>query len=83
MGGVSGSAPPDRIPSAAELYAGRRVALLTQHGKERGIAPVLEPALGCRIERVTGYDTDLLGTSTRERTDRQSANPGRCDYCDP
>ena len=47
-------------------YAGRRVSLLTQHGKERVIAPVLEPALGCRIELVAGYDTDLLGTFTRE-----------------
>lgn len=42
------------------------MALLTQHGKERAIAPVLEPALGCRIERVTGFDTDRLGTFTRE-----------------
>ncbi len=48
------------------LYHGRRVALLTQHGKERVIAPVLEPGLGCTIEHVTGFDTDLLGTFTRE-----------------
>lgn len=47
-------------------YAGRKVALLTQHGKERVIAPVLEPGLGCAIELVTGYDTDQLGTFTRE-----------------
>jgi hypothetical protein len=40
--------------------------LLTQHGKERVIAPVLDAALGCRVERVTGYDTDILGTFTRE-----------------
>jgi len=42
------------------------MALLTQHGKERAIAPVLEPVLGCRIERVAGFDTDRLGTFTRE-----------------
>ncbi len=60
------SAQPDRIRPAAEPYAGRRVALLTQHGKERAIAPVIEPALGCRVERVAGYDTDLLGTFTRD-----------------
>ncbi len=48
------------------LYAGQRVALLTRHGKERAIAPVLEPELGCRIEHVSDYDTDLLGTFTRE-----------------
>ena len=47
-------------------YSGRRVAFLTQHGKERVIAPVLEPALGCCVERVTGYDTDRLGTFTRD-----------------
>lgn len=47
-------------------YGGRRVALLTQHGKERVIAPVLEPSLGCRIERVEGFDTDRLGTFTRD-----------------
>lgn len=47
-------------------YAGRRLALLTQHGKERAIAQVIEPALGCRVERVGGYDTDQLGTFTRE-----------------
>jgi hypothetical protein len=45
---------------------GVRVALLTQHGKERAIAPVLEPALGWRIERVEGFDTDRLGTFTRD-----------------
>lgn len=47
-------------------YAGRRIALLTRHGKERVIAPVLDQAIGCRVERVTGYDTDLLGTFTRD-----------------
>lgn len=50
----------------AKPYTGQRLALLTQHGKEQVIAPVLEAALGCRVQRVTGYDTDLLGTFTRE-----------------
>jgi len=48
------------------VYSDRRVALLTQHGKEQVIGPVLDAALGCRIERVSGYDTDLLGTFTRD-----------------
>lgn len=48
------------------LYRDQAVALLTQHGKERLIAPVLDATLGCRIEHVTGYDTDLLGTFTRD-----------------
>ncbi len=50
----------------APRYTGRRVALLTQHGKEQVLKTVMEPALGCVIERVDGYDTDLLGTFTRE-----------------
>jgi hypothetical protein len=47
-------------------YSGRRVALLTQHGKERVIAPVLDAALGCRVEWVGGFDTDTLGTFARD-----------------
>jgi len=47
-------------------YAGRRVSLLTQHGKEQVVAPVLEQGLGCVIEHVTGFDTDQLGTFTRD-----------------
>lgn len=52
--------------SQRSRYAGRSVALLTQHGKEQVIAPVLEPGLGCSIELVTRFDTDQLGTFTRE-----------------
>jgi hypothetical protein len=48
------------------LYEGERVALLTRHGKERVLAEVLEPDLRCHIVHVTDYDTDLLGTFTRE-----------------
>lgn len=47
-------------------YNGQPIALLTQHGKEQVIAPILEPALGCRIERVSGFDTDQLGSFTRD-----------------
>jgi hypothetical protein len=46
--------------------AGQSVALLTQHGKEKVIAPVLQPGLDCRIRHVTGFDTDQLGTFTRD-----------------
>ena len=53
-------------PTLPSIYAESRVALLTQHGKEGVIASVLDTALGCRVERVTGYDTDLLGTFTRD-----------------
>jgi len=60
---MTGQAPAEPV---AGPYSGRRVALLTQHGKEGVIAPVLEPLLGCRVERVAGYDTDLLGTFSRD-----------------
>lgn len=53
-------------PSHDGAYSGKRAALLTQHRKELVIAPVLEPVRGCRIEPVTDYDTDLLGTFTRD-----------------
>ena len=52
--------------SGVGVYRGRQVALLTQHGKEHVIAPVLDLALGCRVERVADYDTDLLGTFARD-----------------
>jgi len=48
------------------VYSGQKIALLTQHGKEQVIAPVLDPVLGCRVLRVANYDTDLMGTFTRE-----------------
>ena len=47
-------------------YRRERIALLTQHGKERVIAPLFLEALGACVERVDGYDTDRLGTFTRE-----------------
>ena len=47
-------------------YANQHVALLTQHGKEQVIAPVLDSVLCCRVKMVTGYDTDCLGTFTRD-----------------
>lgn len=53
-------------PLPPQLYRGRRFALLTQHGKERVISPALASALGCQVEVVSGFDTDRLGTFTRE-----------------
>ncbi|CAM5374298.1 DUF6671 family protein [Azonexus hydrophilus] len=47
-------------------YAGQEIAFLTQHGKEQVVAPVLDKALGCRVKRVAGFDTDELGTFTRD-----------------
>lgn len=47
-------------------YTDRRAVLLTQHGKETVLAPVLAEAVGCRVERIDGYDTDRLGSFSRD-----------------
>jgi hypothetical protein len=51
---------------SAAPYAGQRIALLTQHGKEAILAPLLDAALGCQVVRVAGFDTDSLGTFSRD-----------------
>ena len=56
----------DGMPnSIGNYYAKRRISLLTKHGKEQIIAPILQ-VLGCQLEAVTHFDTDQLGTFTRE-----------------
>ena len=52
--------------AALARYDGRAVALLTQHGKQAVIAPVLEAGLGCRVRHVSGFDTDRFGSFTGE-----------------
>ena len=47
-------------------YSGQTIAFLTQHQKELLVAPVFEASLGCALRRVSGFDTDRLGTFTRE-----------------
>lgn len=59
------SARPEQPLSVTD--ESNRVVLLTQHGKEELIAPVFQRVLGWRVERVDGFDTDLLGTFTRDR----------------
>ncbi len=66
LNSAAASETPAATGSVTCTYDGRRVALLTQHGKERVIAPALEPVLGCHIVLVAGYDTDRLGTFTRD-----------------
>ncbi|MFO8153500.1 DUF6671 family protein [Thioalkalivibrio sp.] len=58
----------ESLPDNTGAYslAGRSLVLLTRHGKERVIAPTLEPALGCRLDVIDSFDTDRLGTFTRE-----------------
>lgn len=45
---------------------------MTQHGKQDLVRAPLEAALGCRLVHTSAYDTDKLGTFTRE-VDRQGS----------
>ena len=47
-------------------YAGADFALLTMHGKEQALAPRLAGKLGGRIRVIDSFDTDTLGTFTRD-----------------
>jgi hypothetical protein len=68
------AAPRMALPSRRTMVDSRmksafcdtRVAFLTQHGKERALAPLFLEELGARVEVVRGFDTDTLGTFTRE-----------------
>lgn len=48
------------------IYQGRQVAFLTQHGKQNLVRAPLEEALGCQLVHTESYDTDQLGTFTRD-----------------
>ena len=47
-------------------YQGCEVGFLTKHGKQHIVQFSLENALGCKLVHTDRYDTDLLGTFTRE-----------------
>ena len=53
-------------PAGAALWAGRRAALATMHGKQAAIAPPLSRIAGLAVEVARGLDTDALGTFTGE-----------------
>ena len=54
------------LTSSESSYAGQRVAFLTKHGKQAPLSEVLKQSLGCHLEHVSKYDTDQLGTFTRD-----------------
>jgi hypothetical protein len=56
----------ESFASSQSVYFGERVALLTQHGKQKPLGEILSLRLGCQLEHVIGYDTDQLGTFTRD-----------------
>lgn len=47
-------------------YVGSRFALLTKHGKAAAIEPVLRREFAASLEVVADFDTDTLGTFTRD-----------------
>ena len=47
-------------------YAGASFALLTKHAKERAVAPRFREALGAPVLVIDTFDTDTLGTFTRD-----------------
>lgn len=47
-------------------YEGRQVVLLTKHGKQDLLKDAFESDLGCSLIHTDAYDTDQLGTFTRE-----------------
>ncbi len=46
-------------------YERKTISLLTKHGKEAIISPILKRTLACEIELVQSFDTDELGTFDR------------------
>ena len=56
-------------------YSGQRISFLTQHGKDALLGPLFSEKLACSLVRATGFDTDQLGTFTRDvpRPDTQLA----------
>jgi hypothetical protein len=54
------------MPFTRPPYAHLRASLLTQHGKEKVICPEMLETCHLEVLHVTGYDTDQLGTFTRD-----------------
>ncbi|KAF0195752.1 MAG: Uncharacterized protein FD169_1240 [Bacillota bacterium] len=48
------------------IYMNRKIALLTKHNKGKVIKPILEKETGCSLIVETRFDTDKLGTFSRE-----------------
>jgi len=55
-----------------KLFQNQTAVLVTKHAKERVIRPIFEQKTGCAVIVEHGYDTDLLGTFSREVDRRNS-----------
>ncbi len=76
----------DRTSPGAGPYHGVAIGFLTRHGKQEQVRGPLERALGCRIVHTDAYDTDLLGSFTKEVARAGvglAADPAGCDSCNP
>jgi hypothetical protein len=49
-----------------QAFAGRLAVIATMHHKEQAIAPRLETALGVKTQVPANFNTDTLGTFTRD-----------------
>ena len=49
-----------------KIYQDRKIVLLTKHSKEEVIKPILELETGCELITESRFDTDKLGTFSRE-----------------
>lgn len=54
------------MSSHQKPYDGLKACLLTQHGKESVISPQLFDSNGLEVIHISNYDTDKLGTFTRD-----------------
>lgn len=49
-----------------KIFENREIVFLTKHGKDRVVKPILENETGCKVVTETRFDTDKLGTFSRE-----------------
>lgn len=63
----------DGVVGQVSVYHGQSMSLLTCHGKEIVIEPVLQHALGCHVKLTRAFDTNGFGSFSRsiERTGTQ------------
>lgn len=54
-------------------FAHQRIGLLTRHGKQRIIAPLMDRHLGARLVHTDDFDTDSLGSFSGETPRTMSA----------
>jgi hypothetical protein len=55
-----------------KIFKNRSVVFLTKHGKEKVVKPILDKETGCIVVVETRFDTDKLGTFSREIKRRKS-----------